>query len=88
VCDVFSDRFPVRLCCEGDIRYDSIGGTMGIRAQRRLIWGRSSRTYSITYKIQDWSGKMYDGDGLCTHEVDVRTPAELVVVALHVGAEV
>jgi hypothetical protein len=80
-CDVFSDRFPVRLCCKGDIRYDSIGGTMCVRAQRRRIWGRSSRTYSITYKIQDWSGNLYNGDGLFTRQVEVRDLADVVFVA-------
>jgi hypothetical protein len=46
---------------------------MCVRAQRRRMWGRSTRRYSISYAISDWSGNRYqgNGDGLFTRYIDV-----------------
>jgi hypothetical protein len=57
---------------DGDILYNGADGTLCVKAQRRRIWGRSSRLYTITYTIQDWAGNKYNGDGLFRRTVEVR----------------
>jgi hypothetical protein len=59
-------------CLPGDIRFNPADGTLCLKAQRRRIWGRSSRLYTITYKIQDWAGNLYNTNGLFRRTVEVR----------------
>jgi hypothetical protein len=47
-------------------------GTLCIKAQRRRLWGMAGRQYTITYSIRDWSGNLYNGNGLFRRTVEVR----------------